>query len=57
MMCAMTNVRPVFAMPDYFSPPICLTNENMHYDVDKNPWPNPQNRVDKNIKCSEEQSS
>ncbi len=25
-----------------FSPPICLTNENMHYDVDKNPWPNPQ---------------
>ncbi len=35
---------------------ICLTNENIHYDVDENLWPNPQDRVDKNIKCSEEHS-
>ncbi len=29
--------------------PRCLTNENFHYDVDENLWPNPQDRVDKNI--------
>ncbi len=29
--------------------PRCLTNENIHYDVDENLWPNPQDRVDKNI--------
>ncbi len=27
----------------------CLTNENIHCDVDENLWPNPQDRVDKNI--------
>ncbi len=43
-----TNVRPVFAMPEDFFPR-CLTNENIHYDVDENLWPNPQDRVDKNI--------
>ncbi len=43
-----TNVRPVFAMQeDVF--PRCLTNENIHYDVDENLWPNPQDRVKKNI--------
>ncbi len=30
-----------------FFSPRCLTNENIHYDVDENLWPNPQNRVDK----------
>ncbi len=29
--------------------PRCLTNDNIHYDVDENLWPNPQDRVDKNI--------
>ncbi len=33
-----------------------LANENIHYDVDENLWPNQQDRVDKN-KCSEEYSS
>ncbi len=28
--------------------PRYLTNENIHYDVDENLWPNPQDRVDKN---------
>ncbi len=27
----------------------CLTNENIHYDVDENLWPNPQDRVYKHI--------
>ncbi len=44
-----TNVRPVFAMPEDFFFPRCLTNDNIHYDVDENLWPNPQDRVDKNI--------
>ncbi len=44
-----TNVRPVFAMQEDFFSPRCLTNENIHYDVDENLWPNPQDRVDKNI--------
>ncbi len=26
-----------------------LANENIHYYVDENLWPNPQDRVDKNI--------
>ncbi len=47
-MCAMTsqetNVRPVFGR----SFPRCLANDNIHYDVDENLWPNPQDRVDKN---------
>ncbi len=30
-----------------FFPPRSLTNENIHYDVDENLWPNPQNMVDK----------
>ncbi len=30
-----------------FFSPRCLTNENIHYDVDENLWPNPQDRVDK----------
>ncbi len=51
-----TNARAGFAMPEDFFPS-CLTNENIHYDVDENLWPNPQDRVDKNIKCSEEHSS
>ncbi len=29
--------------------PRCLANENIHYDVDENLWPNPRDRVDKNI--------
>ncbi len=33
--------------------PRSLANENIHYDVDENMWPNPQNRVDKNLKCNE----
>ncbi len=37
-----TNVRPVFAIPEDFS-----ANE-IHYDVDVNLLPNPQDRVDKN---------
>ncbi len=42
-----TNVRPVFAIPgDFFKR--SLANENNHYDVDKNLWPNPQDRVDNN---------
>ncbi len=28
--------------------PRCLANENIHYDVDENLWPNPKDRVDKN---------
>ncbi len=39
MMCAITsqetNFRPVFAMQEDF-----LANENIHYDVDENLWPN-----------------
>ncbi len=42
---------------DIFFFPRCLTNENIHYDVDENLWPSPQDRVDKNIKSSEEHSS
>ncbi len=57
MMCKMINVRPVFALPKKKKKSKCLTNENIHYDVDENLWPNPQDRVDKNIKCSEEHSS
>ncbi len=38
-------------MPEDFFPR-CLTNEYIHYDVEENLWPNPQDRVDKN---SEEQ--
>ncbi len=30
-----------------------LTNENIQYDVYEHMWPNPQNRIDKNIKCNE----
>ncbi len=26
-----------------------VTNENIRYDVDENLWPNPEDRVDKNI--------
>ncbi len=26
-----------------------VANENIHYDMDENPWPNPQDKVDKNI--------
>ncbi len=26
-----------------------LANENIHYDVDENLWPNPQDRLDKNL--------
>ncbi len=37
--------------------PRCLTNENFHYDVNENPWPNPQDRVDKNTLSSEEHPS
>ncbi len=56
MMPAMSNVRPVFAIPEEcFQDP--FANENIHYDVDENLWPNPQNRVDENIKCSEGHSS
>ncbi len=52
MMCTMTsqetNVRPGFAITeDLF--PIYLANDNIRYDVDENLWPNPQDRVDKNI--------
>ncbi len=53
MMCAMTsqektNVRPVFAIIEDFFQDVYVTNENIHYDVDGNLWPNPQDRVDKN---------
>ncbi len=43
-----TNVRPVFAIREDFFPRIYL-DENIHYDVDENLWPNPQDRVDKKI--------
>ncbi len=49
MMRTVTNVRPVFAMPEDFFSPRCLTNENIHYDVDENLWPNPQDGVEENI--------
>ncbi len=54
MMCAMTsqeetNVRPVFAIIEDFFQDVYVTNENIHYDVNENLWPNPQDRVDKNI--------
>ncbi len=43
-----TYVRPGFSMPeDFFTR--CLTNENIHYDVNENLCPNPPYRVDKNI--------
>ncbi len=29
--------------------PRCLANEHIHYDVDENLWPNPQDRVDEDI--------
>ncbi len=42
-----TNVRPVFAILGDFLQDL-LANENIHYDVDENLWPNPQDRIDKN---------
>ncbi len=42
MMPAMSNVRPGFARRS-------LANEIIHYDVDENLRPNPQDRVDTNI--------
>ncbi len=42
MMPATSNVRPIFAITEDFSK--ILANENIHYDVDENLWPNPQRR-------------
>ncbi len=48
MMPAMSNVTPLFAIPEELFQDLLLIKSIIHYDVDENLWPNPQDRVDKN---------